>query len=292
MDVTSSTMYRTFLSNMSALNEELSRVNQQISTGKKLVNLRDDPASSAESVLLQDESAELDQYTANTQSCGYYLQVADSALNSVQNLIASIQAKGLEADSATLSATDRDAIAKEIRSLRDQIFSLANSEVSGRYIFGGTQISTPPFSIAGDAVTYQGDSGVNEIRVGDALSVRQNVAGSAVFSQVFDAIASLLSAIDAGDLAGIGGALEQLSARLEGYNLARGEIGTELGKVESLQSELATQKVNLQARRSNVEDVNAAEAAARLGRIETALNATMTAGQTILQQKNLFDFLV
>ncbi len=292
MDVTSSTMYRTFLSNMSALNEELSRVNQQISTGKKLVNLRDDPASSAESVLLQDESAELDQYTANTQSCGYYLQVADSALNSVQNLIASIQAKGLEADSATLSATDRDAIAKEIRSLRDQIFSLANSEVSGRYIFGGTMISAPPFSIAGDAVTYQGDSGVNEIRVGDALSVRQNVAGSAVFSQVFDAIASLLSAIDAGDLAGIGGALEQLSARLEGYNLARGEIGTELGKVESLQSELATQKVNLQARRSNVEDVNAAEAAARLGRIETALNATMTAGQTILQQKNLFDFLV
>ncbi len=291
MNVNSSTIYRTFLANVKRLDEQLSTVNQQIATGKKLVNLRDGPAIGAESTRMQEESAELDQYTANTDSCSFYLQVTDSALNSVQNLITSIQTNALGATSETLSATSRDAIAREIRSLRDQLLSLANSEIDGRYIFAGSLISDPPFSINGDTVTYSGDAEVREIKAGDDVTIRQNVAGT-LFSPVFDAIASLLSEIDAGNAPGMAAAVEQLSTSLNSYNLARGQVGAELGKVERLRAELAGEGVDLRARQSQVEDIDTAEAITRLSQVQTTLNATMTAGQTLLKQQNLFDFLV
>ncbi|HYK88165.1 MAG TPA: flagellar hook-associated protein FlgL [Acidobacteriota bacterium] len=292
MNVTTSTMYRSFLSNLNSLDEQLVTVNQQISTGKKNVYLRDSPASGAESVLLREESAEIDQYKASTDSSGFYLQAADSALNSIQNLIAGIQTRGIEATSATLDATNRDAIAKDIRSLRDQMLSLANTEVQGRYVFAGSRILAPPFSMVGDAVSYLGDTQLNQIKVSDDLTVQQNVAGSTALSPVFDAIQSLLSEIDAGDQAGIVDALAQLTSSLDPLNVARGEVGAQLGKVANVKSELDTEAVNLHAYQSRIEDVNAAEAAVRLGQVQTAVKATMSAGQSILQQQNLFDFLV
>ncbi len=291
MRVTDSAAYRTFLANMETLNEQLDRVNQQISTGKKLIHLRDAPSSAAESVLLSSEAAELDQYKTNLDSCSFYLQVADSALNSVQNLIASIQSKGIQAASGTVDAATRATIAMDIRSLRDQMLSLANSEVRGRYIFAGSKVTAAPFAISGDAVSYEGDTLEMSVDVGDGLKVQQNVAGSSVFSPIFDAIQSLLSEIDSGDQAGIQQSLTQLSSSLSGFNLARGMIGTELSKAQTQSSENGTESANLRAQQSRTEDVNTAEAATQLSQLQTAMQASLSAGQSILQKRNLFDFL-
>jgi flagellar hook-associated protein 3 FlgL len=292
MHVTNSTIYRSFLANVDALDEQLDRVNQQISSGKKLVYLRDSPSTAAESLLLRWEGAELDLYKANTDSSGFYLQVTDSALDSVQNLITSIQTKGIQAASETVNTSDLASIAIEIRSLRDQVLSLANTEVRGRYIFGGSMVSAPAFSIAGDSVSYLGDDEVNRIVVSDGISVQQNMVGSAVFSPIFASVQALLTAMDAGDRAAIGNAVGQITSSLSGLSLARSQVGGDLGKIENLRSQLGTDEVNLKAQQSRVEDVNVADAAIRLNEVQTALKATLVAGQSIMQQENLFDFLV
>lgn len=291
MHITPSMASRDLLASLDTLNEQLDTVSQQISTGKRMVHLRDSPAAGAESVLLAGEAAKLDQYKANTDSGNFYLQVADSVLNSVQNLVTSIQTKGSAATSDTASASDCASLAEEVRSLRDQVLSLANSEVRGRYIFAGSKITSAPFVISIDAVTYQGDDEINKISVDDGLQVQQNIPGSSVFSPIFDAIQSMLAAMDAGDHAGIGAAVAQMSSSLGGLNLARGQVGAELGKLENASLELDTEAVNLRAQQSRVEDANAAEAATRLSQLQTALKTTLAVGQSILQQHNLFDFL-
>jgi len=291
MRVTPTATCRDLLASLDTLNEKLDTVSQQISTGKRMVHLRDSPAAGAESVHLAGEAAELDQYKTNADSGTFYLQVADSVLNSVQNLVTSIQTKGSAATSGTASASDCASLAEEVRSLRDQVLSLANSEVRGRYIFAGSQITSAPFVIEGDDVTYIGDDEINKISVDDGLQVQQNIPGSSVFSPIFDAIESMLSAMDAGDHAGIGDAVAQMSSSLGGLNLARGQVGAELGKLENVSLELDTEAVNLRAQQSRVEDANAAEAATRLSQLQTALKTTLAVGQSILQQHNLFDFL-
>ncbi len=291
MRVTDSVTYRNFLAGLESLDEQLNTVSRQLSTGKKQVSLREAPAASAESIRLRGEAARLDQYQANADSGTLYLHVADSALSSVQNLVAAIQVKGSAAATGTASAADRAAYAVEIRSLRDQLLALANSEVNGRYIFAGSAVGSAAFSIEGDAVTYLGDGAVNSIQVGDGQLVQQNVGGGGVFTPIFGAIQSLLSALDSGTAEGIGDALGQLTSGLNGLKLARGKVGAELGKLESVKTELDTQEVNLKTRQAGIEDVNAAEAAVQLERLQTALQAALAAGQSVLQKENLFDFL-
>jgi flagellar hook-associated protein 3 FlgL len=295
MNVTQSVMSRNLLSNVENLNERLETVSQQISTGKRMVHLRDSPATAAESAILAAESADLDQYKANTTSANYYLQIADSALNSVQELVTSIQTKGSAGASDTVNASDRAALAADVRSLRDQLLSIANTEVHGRYIFAGSMVTTTPFTIDDDnypdTVTYHGDGQSVGVKVGNELEAQQNVPGSAVFKPVFDSIESLLTAMDGGDTAGIGVAIQGLTSSLAGLNLARGQVGAELNKIQNVTSELDTEEVNLRAQQSRVEDTNTAEAATQLSQLQTALSVTLTAGQSMLQQKNLFDFL-
>jgi len=109
MNVTQSTMCRNLLSTLETLNEQLDTVSQQLSTGKRMVHLRDSPAAAAEGVILAAETAKLDQYKVNTDSGTFYLQVVDSVFNSVQNLVTSIQTKASEAASDTVNASDRAA---------------------------------------------------------------------------------------------------------------------------------------------------------------------------------------
>jgi flagellar hook-associated protein 3 FlgL len=291
MRVTDTMTCRNLVSNLEMLNEQLDTVNQQISTGKRFVHLRDSPATAAGSVLLQAQAADLDQYKANNDSSSFFLQVADSALNSVQNLVTTIQTKGSEAASGTVNATDRATLASDIRSLRDQVLSLANSEVRGRYIFAGSEVTSPAFTISGDTVTYEGDDEISTNQVGDNLQVQQNVVGSTVFSPIFDSIKALLSAIDGGDQASIQQALGQFSSSLNGLILGRGQVGEELSKTENIRTENDTEEVNLTAQQSRLEDANTAEAATQLSQLQTALKATLAAGQTVLQEQNLFDFL-
>ena len=105
MRVTDAAIYRNFLASLETTNERLDTVSQQLSSGKRLVHLSDAPDVAAESVLLMKEAAELDQYQANADSGKFYLQVADSALNSVQNLLITIQTDGIEAASGTASTS-------------------------------------------------------------------------------------------------------------------------------------------------------------------------------------------
>ena len=61
--------------------------------------------------------------------------------------------------------------------LSQQIVQLMNTQVAGRYIFGGTKDSAPPFDASGN---YVGDGNVRQIEIAPGLlqasSIRADVA--------------------------------------------------------------------------------------------------------------------
>jgi len=170
------------------------------------------------------------------------------------------------------------------------LFSLANTEVRGRYIFAGSQITKPAFTISGDTVTYEGDSEANAIVVNDGLQVHLNVAGSSVFAPVFTNINQLLTAIDSGDQAGIQTALNSFSSTMGAIGQIRAQVGVDMSTLENSKSQLDTRRTALDARQSTVGDADMAQAATQLTQIQTALKAALSA-QSITTQNNLFDFL-
>lgn len=281
---------RTFLTNLGNVNEKLELTNQQISSGKKLLSLKDSPAGSAELIGIRKELDDVDQYRANADVGNLFVGVTDSVLSSVHTLISTVFVKGSEATSDVIDAGGRASLAAEIRSLRDQILSLANTETQGRYIFAGSKSNAAAFTIAGDAVTYMGDQVVNDIAVGDNVSVRQGFAGDGVFSPVFATINQLLTAVDSGDFAGMSTALSQFSATLNGVNQFRVNLGVSQNKILDSKNELDSLEVNLKSRQSSLEDANLAQAVTQFQQIQTALQAALSA-RASSAHKSLFDYL-
>ncbi len=291
MRVTLSEMYRNFLFNLEMLNANYSRANQQISSGKKLTQLSDSPAGSAELVSLTELSSEIDMYRSNLDTSSYFLQSADSALSEVNNILTSIYTRGSEAATETVTDEGRAAIATEVRMLRDEILSLANSQVRGRYIFAGSKTLTAPFELTGDSVTYVGDDDANSVAVNEGVEVKAGVPGAETFNSVFAAINSLLTGLDGNDISAIKTALGQFSSAFSELGQARGQIGSNLSVLENIATILNSRDTDLKSRRSTIEDANLAEAAVQLNQIKTALDAALSAGGSILSKSNLFDIL-
>jgi flagellar hook-associated protein 3 FlgL len=291
MRVTQSEIYRDFNSDLGNLNETYSKLNRQVSSGKALTQLSDSPSGAADLLSLTDIATYIDQYQSSAETVSYFLKTADSALNEVNNLLTSLVSKGSQASSEVLGDEERATLAMEIRSMRDQILSLANSQVKGKYIFAGSSTDSEPFQISGDDVSYNGDSTVNSVQVEEGTEVTAGIAGSEAFTSIFSTIGSLLSAIDSNDTEAIGTALTQFESAYSQLGLARGRIGSSMSTIENVQSRLAEQETNLKERRSQIEDTDMTEAVVQLGQLKTTLDAALSAGSSILSQRNLFDIL-
>ncbi len=291
MRVTESIAYRNFLSDLSSLNENSNKALREISSGKRLSSIRDSPSGSAYLVSIRDLESKIDQYTSNAEDGAYFLRVADSALNEVHNLITSIYTRGSQAGTETISEEARAVLAEDVRSLRDQILSLANSQARSRYIFAGSLITDVPFTIMGDSVNYQGDDDVNRVAVDEGTDVLQGVSGSTAFGSVFETIEDLLIAMDGNNLGDIQDALGHFNAVLSGLGQVRAKIGTNIGLLEKIQSNLATSKISLKEQKSRIEDADIAASVVELNRIQTSLDAAISAGGALLGKRNLFDII-
>jgi flagellar hook-associated protein 3 FlgL len=291
MRVTQLEIYRNFLGNIDTLNERLNQANRQVSSGKLLQSLKDSPMSSAQIISLSEQASDIDQYQSNVDSGSYFLGTADSILNEINNLTTTIFAKGNQSASGSVNSDVRATIALEIRSLRDQMISLANSQALGRYLFAGSKTSSAPYTLNGDVVQYNGNQEANQISIDNGLTIKMSVAGSNAFNSIFTAVESLLSDMDGNNLSGISTALGQFSSAMSELRTARGEIGANLSLLNNTKTNLESRETNLKQQRSQLEDANMAESVVQLNQIQTALQASITSGGSMMQQRNLFDIL-
>ncbi len=290
MRITQTMIYRNLLDGAANLRENIETANQQISTGKKLNSLADSPSGSAELVDLRAELAGIDQYRENAGSGGFFIGLAESVLSSAYNTVTAIYTRGSAGASSLYDAASRTELAKEVRSLRDELLSLANTEAQGRHVFAGSRVTTVPFTLSGDTVTYEGDLVQNGIDVADGLQVQQNVAGSTVFTKAFSVIGQLLTALESGDQAAAQTALSQFSDALGDISKSRAELGVSLATIQNAGTEQDSRELAIQERQGKIQDADLAAAISQLKANETTLEATFTA-RTVVAQRTLFDYL-
>ena len=165
-----------------------------------------------------------------------------------------------EANNGVLNTADLQAISSQIGGIRDQVLSLANTSYQGQFIFGGSQVSTAPFSLntstSPATVTYSGDSGVNTLASPDGQSIQLNVPGNQIFSSstanVLGTLNSLVADFGGGssnggaaDLASLNTALNFVSQQrvLLDNSLTRIGLASNAASSESIQ--LTTVQTNL-----------------------------------------------
>lgn len=161
----------------------LAKVQQQMATGQRLLTNADDPVGSARLLSLSEELGRYDQYQRNIDLANGRLNLEDSTLGDASELLQRARELTVQANNAPLNDSDRRDIAKEIRQIHDQMFSLANTrDGNGEYLFSGFQSRTQPFVLdANNQAVYQGDQGQRLVKAGPALDIPVGDSGDEVF---------------------------------------------------------------------------------------------------------------
>lgn len=180
MRISTSQIYDQNLTAILNQQSDLAKTQNQISTGKRILNPSDDPSGSVQILNLQRELSLSNQYIDNAVIAGNKLEREEVALDSVTNLIQRVRELAVQGLNDSNSQSDRQAIATEMREINQQILSLSNTkDANGDYLFSGFATSTQPYdSLLG---SYQGDEGQRNLKVGEGVLIATNDSANRLF---------------------------------------------------------------------------------------------------------------
>lgn len=167
----------------------LSETQQQLSSGKKILNPSDDPVGAANVVRLTEELDQIEQFKRNNTILQNSLSQAETVLRNVTDTVNRARTLVVQAGNGINTEEDRAAIGNELNQIRDEVFDLMNSrDADGNYIFAGNQSNSPAFrfdaTATGNRFLFQGDDGQNEIQLSSNVRVADGDSGKDVFEDV------------------------------------------------------------------------------------------------------------
>lgn len=142
----SANTYDNALRNLSVRQSSLANLQENLTSGKKVVRASDDPtgAAQAERALNRIGRIQADQRALESQRNS--IAMAESTLGDVTEAMQQFRELVVSAGNATHTPAERKAIAIQLTGLRDQIFSLANrKDTNGLPLFGALGSALSPF---------------------------------------------------------------------------------------------------------------------------------------------------
>ncbi len=140
------------------LNNSLSQLNSasnKATTYRKFDKASEDPFSAAKAYRLRNESVQNDTYQSNLADAADQLTTAQSAMMSIHDIVSQASTGDtIQAINGTMSQSDRETIAAKLRTLQQAILAPANTKFGDKYIFGGSDMTDPPFSVGKDGTLY------------------------------------------------------------------------------------------------------------------------------------------
>lgn len=184
--VATSTLYTQGLSSMNNQQAALLHVQQQLGTGRRVLNPSDDPVAATRALGATLAGAVNNQYATSRKQANSTLGQEENTLQSVTTTIQNIKTLLVNAGNGTMSDNDRASLATALQGQYDQLLGMANTDDgNGNYLFGGLQSSTVPFATNGaSGVIYQGDTGHQLLQVDVSRQMQAGNNGAEVFQSV------------------------------------------------------------------------------------------------------------
>ena len=188
MRISTSMMYGMGISGVQQHQQDLLRMQQQISSGRRMLTPSDDPVAAAAVLDLGQSRALNSQYFSNGDAAKAQLSLEEGALADVTMLLQDVKALAVNAGNATLTNADRAMIATELQNRYEELLAIANrGNGNGQYVFSGYQGATQPFAETSPGnVSYAGDDGQRNIQIGSSRTIPINDSGNVVFRSIRD----------------------------------------------------------------------------------------------------------
>jgi flagellin len=259
---------------------------EKLSTGLKINKASDDASGLAIADKLRTQVTSINQGIANGNSAVALLQIADKSMAEQSNILDTIKAKLIQANTDTTSTAGRTAIAKDITKLLTQLNNIAEQTN-----YNGTTLLQAARTTAATTLRSSLRAATNELsfQVGEnkddlirTKSIQANVFGYKLTTLAghVQSAANANSVAFTRSMASIGQkAVDNAITQLNSY---RGDIGSTQNQVESAVRNLMTQATNIKNAESVLRDVDYAQESANFNK----LNIISQAGSYAISQSN------
>ncbi|MBQ3645046.1 MAG: flagellar hook-associated protein FlgL, partial [Synergistaceae bacterium] len=177
--LTTATMYKGLMNSLQQSQRNIQDLQNQIASGNKYTKLSDNPAAISKSLNVQSALTANNKYQSNTENAVTMLRHADSALNNVLDAAQTIKNLIIEAGDGALNSSQLKDITAQIEANKKIMLDNLNTKIAGKYIFGGTDTSTPPFAVQPDgSIVYQGNDERMKYAVSESVLGDISFAGS------------------------------------------------------------------------------------------------------------------
>jgi flagellar hook-associated protein 3 FlgL len=279
MRVATKMIYSSVRYNLGNIAEALSKANNVVSTGKRIAELSDDPVDLVQALDIKSTLSNIEQLERNIDLGESWLNSAESALDSVQDLISDAKALCIQMASATTGESERASAATTIQNTLDEIVSLANTEVNGRYIFAGSNTDSIPFNEYG---SYNGDNSPFTIKIGRNATLAVGSDGEAVFEGIFQTLSDLKDALEGNDVNGIEEAMDNLDDHFDQITAKISDIGSKLNRTEIKKGILSDLNLSNTDRLSEIEYADITEAIIELEEIGLIYQAALSSSTKVM----------
>jgi flagellar hook-associated protein 3 FlgL len=276
---------------------KLQATQEQLSSGKAINRVEDDPVAAGRAMFLQNQLDDIQQYQKNVGEAQGWVDATDSAIGAVSDVMKRVKELVVQAANGTLDQTGLNAISSEVTQLIGSARENMNASYAGRYIFAGTSTNTVPYPPPG--LTYAGDDNVIKRVVGQGQTVDVNQRGWDAFSNppssagqnVLQLLDQINQHLQAGNQAALGnGDMTAIDSMLDQLSSARAEAGASANRLTTVESRLKDTELNVQSLLSKTQDADMAKTMVDFSQQQAVYQAALQAGAKIIKP-TLLDFL-
>lgn len=289
------------LADINAAQVAMTRSQEELSSGKTIIEPSDNPYGASQVVNLQSTLAGLTSYEHSAQDGISWMNTASSSLSSIDSQVQRVRELVLQGANGINGPTDLEDIATEVEQLTEGVKQDADAQFGGQYVFSGTLTNTPPYK-PGAEDAYQGNTEAISRALGPGASVNVAVNLSSVLGngqgaadgKLLDTLRTIAQNLREGtpaavealgntDLKSLDNNLTSLTDLQANAGAVTDQLNLALSRVQSLQTTTTTQL-------SNVQDANIAKVSMEFSNQQAAFQAALRAGASIVQQ-SLLEFL-
>jgi flagellin len=221
-----------------ALNNQ-NKLNEKLSSGKRINRASDDPAGLAIADALAAAVDVLGQASRNVADVSSAVEIADGGLEQISNISSRLKELATQSSNGTLSDTQRSALQSEFSALTQEAQRIsATTQFNGQNLLSGSDITAQ--------VGADGSSGSQiAVETPNASSLISSVASQNISTQ-----------------SGAQTALAAIDTFITAVSSSRGELGGSASRLEFANNSIAVEKENAAAAESRIRDADIAETVA------------------------------
>ncbi len=138
MRITNNMILHNTSSNINGNKINVDKMNNQMSSEKKIQRPSEDPVIAIRSLRLRSALSEINQYyTRNIPDAESWLEVTETAITNMEKTVAAVRDQCVAGTNDPLTDEDRSTILEQMNKLREQAYAEGNADYAGRSVFTG-----------------------------------------------------------------------------------------------------------------------------------------------------------